>query len=59
MTNTALIPFLTADILYTLEKAGKTIDQLYTFFGNDLVTEKGGNGTIWYDRRQVQTFIEA
>lgn len=55
-TNTA---FLTADILYTLEKAGHTLDQFIEFWGDLLIVEISGNGTRWYDRRQVEAFIAA
>jgi hypothetical protein len=48
---------LTADILYTLEKAGYTLDEFVNFWGSLLIVEKSGNGTLWYDRRQVQAFI--
>jgi len=51
--------FLTADILYTLEKAGYTLDQFVEFWGSLLIVEIGGNGTRWYDRRQVEAFIAA
>ena len=51
--------FLTADILYTLEKAGYTLDQFIEFWGSLLIVEIAGNGTRWYDRRQVEAFIAA
>ena len=51
--------FLTADILYTLEKAGYTLDQFIEFWGSLLIVEIAGNGIRWYDRRQVEAFIAA
>jgi len=54
--NTA---FLTADILYTLEKAGYTLDQFVEFWGELLIVEIAGNGVHWYDRRQVEAFCAA
>jgi hypothetical protein len=47
------------NILYTLEKAGYTIDQFIEFWGALLVVEIAGNGDRWYDRRQVEAFVAA
>ena len=56
---TANYAFLTADILYTLEKAGYTLDEFVEFWGDLLIVEITPNGTRWYDRRQVEAFCAA
>ena len=57
--TTANYVHLTANVCYTLEKAGYTLDQFIEFWGSLLIVEIAGNGTRWYDRRQVEAFIAA
>ena len=56
MTNPAHLIHV-GNILYTLEKAGYTLDQFIEFWGSLLVVEISGRGDHWYDRRQVEAFI--
>lgn len=46
-------------ISYTLEKAGFSFAEFEEFWGSLLITEKSGDGQIWYDRRQAEAFINA
>ena len=57
--STANYVHLTANICYTLEKAGYTLDDFVEFWGSLLITEKDGSGLTWYDRRQVEAFVAA
>ena len=61
MTATINRTYLThgANISYTLEKAGYTLSDFVEFWGTLLVADKDGNGQLWYDRRQVEAFINA
>ena len=61
MTSTVNRVYLThgGNVCYTLEKAGYKFDDLYEFWGTMLSAEKDGSGQLWYDRRQVEAFINA
>lgn len=61
MTITFNRTYLThgVNVCYTLELAGYKFDDLYEFWGNKLIIEKDPSGQTWYDRRQVDAFINA
>jgi hypothetical protein len=46
-------------VIETLEEAGYTLDDVRRFWGAMFIAEKDGNGQLWYDRRQVEAFINA
>ena len=48
-----------ANVISHLERGGLALDQFIRFYGQELLSDKAGNGDTYYDLSQMNAFYSA
>ena len=52
-------PFHAAHAIAMLDRCGLTLDILHMHYGDQLLTDRGGNGDTYYEWQQVMDYYQA